>query len=324
MKDLVSKECAVFYVDILGMGALTNGDIQLCDNDLIPWLNEDEYPIVYRKWFAGNDNNYRSQFLAASILVEFRRILMALGEKYKNVRVAQLSDGAFAWSEDSDDVVFFAANFMAESVKNGLLCRGGLAYGDIVETNETHALGRLIVGKAVTDAVNLEKTAKGTRIFATEWFCKYAQHASCIMFSEEKSPLFGWVTNPLDFNSYYEFKWYIKPDIDENSQALKTIYSEENVKITRERLKLAWIIVCSPKFRWNCKSKEGKIQIDSSIKSIFEDGLLGVHHRSCFSPPAFEPKERSNERLEYYIKSVDTHKFFHRKKHLKDQSCISF
>ena len=150
--ELITKyEGAVFFVDILGMTALTNNLIALKKEDYSFWL--DQYAL-----------EHTNQFLAASILADFRKILIELDIEYEGVTVSQLSDCAFVWSKNITDIVLFASRFMSKSISAGLLCRGGMTYGEIIETNQEHKLGRFIVGKAVTDAAKLEGVAKGSRV----------------------------------------------------------------------------------------------------------------------------------------------------------------
>lgn len=127
MEMIEKSKAAVFYVDILGMGALTKQELKLTRSDYIPWLKK-------------NRDEFNPEYLAAAILAEFRRILTSLIPKYRNVTVSQLSDCAFIWSADICAVVKFAAEFMQIAIRKGVFCRGGLTYGEIIETNENHKL----------------------------------------------------------------------------------------------------------------------------------------------------------------------------------------
>jgi len=263
--ELISKnEGAVFFVDILGMTALTNNRIDLSDNDYSPWLDQ------YNK-------DYTDQFLAASILVEFRKILIELDKSFVNVTISQLSDCAFVWSENITDIVLFASNFMTKAVRSGLLCRAGLTYGEIIETNKNHKLGRFIVGKAVTDAAKLEGIPKGARILIDQDFPHHLwEHDKD--FAERTIPLFAPFINPLDYTTYDEFKWYLCPDLDRNVKNLSILEPIEKIELTKQRLKIANNIRCSPKFNWNSKSKEGLIQVRASISFISANRLLDIMH----------------------------------------------
>lgn len=98
--ELISKyDGAVFYVDILGMTALTNSKMTLTDEDYSHWLDQ-------------HGKEYTDQYLAASILAEFRQILIGLNASFQTVTVSHLSDCAFVWSKNITDVILFASNFM--------------------------------------------------------------------------------------------------------------------------------------------------------------------------------------------------------------------
>ena len=182
---------AVFFVDLLGMGALTKG--------LIPLVDED-----YATWLGGYDYERSNQFLAAAVLVEFRKLLADFVARHPSVTISQLSDCASIWSQNAAAVVVAAAALMQAAIKRGLLCRGGMAYGEIIVTNQNHSLGRLIVGEAVTEAVKLEGASKGARILVNDTF-PHRLWEEAPEFAAQTQPLFAPLTNPLDFVTYDEF-----------------------------------------------------------------------------------------------------------------------
>jgi len=269
METISNKSGAVFFVDILGMSALTNGRISLTDEDCSIWLDQ------YQK-------NYTDQYLAASILVTFREILIELESLFKEVTISQLSDCAFIWSENITEIVLFANNFMTKSVRKGLLCRAGMTYGEIIETSQNQKLGRFIVGKAVTVAANLEKIAKGVRILIDQEFPHHLWELDKD-FAERTIPLFAPFVNPLDFTTYDEFKWYLCPELRRNVKNLDILDTEDKINLTKQRLKIANLIRCSPKFNWNSKSKEGLMQVRASINFISENNLLDIKHNFDWS-----------------------------------------
>jgi len=263
--ELISKyDGAVFYVDILGMKALTNNKIDLADEDYSHWL--DQYRL-----------EHTNQYLAASILAEFRKILINLDNDFEDVTISQLSDCAFVWSKNITNIVLFASKFMTTAITSGILCRGGLTYGEIIETNQNHKLGRFIVGKAVTDAAKLEGVAKGARVLIDIDFphnlWQYDKK-----FAEKVIPLFAPFTNPLDYTDYDEFKWYLCPDLSIAVSNLSILKDEEKLNLTKKRLKIANKVRCSPKFNWNGKSNEGLVQLKATINFIAADSLLNVSH----------------------------------------------
>lgn len=264
--ELINKiKGAVFFVDILGFGALTQNKINLKDEDFSVWL--DQYSLSY-------DN----QNLAASILARFREILIKLDKINLSVTISQLSDCAFIWSENVKDVIIVANNIMSECINNGILCRGGLSYGEIIETSQSHELGRFILGNAVTDAVRLESIAKGCRIMITKDF-PHSLYSVNQNFSKNIHPLFQPFINPLDFETYDEFKWYFVPFMKEDF-TFTLIEQKERIKHTNNRLKLANKIRLDPKFSWNASNPQGKVHLKSSLNFLSEtnDNIFRVSH----------------------------------------------
>lgn len=263
--ELITKyDGAVFFVDLLGMTALTNNRIDL--------VNED-----YECWLSQYGLEYTNQYLAASLLADFRKILVELNDQFDNVTVSQLSDCAFVWSKNITDIVVFSSQFMTKAISSGLLCRGGLTYGEIIETNQNHELGRFIVGKAVTDAAKLEGIAKGSRVLIDIDFPHNLNQFDSD-FASRTIPLFAPFTNPLDYTEYDEFKWYLCPNLTHNVSNLSILTFAEKRTLTKQRLKLANKVRCSPKFAWNSKSKEGLVQVKATINFIAENNLLDVFH----------------------------------------------
>lgn len=260
---------AVFFVDILGFGALTQNQIELTDKDFSPWL--DKY-----------HQHYDNQVLAAAILAEFREILMDLDQKFQ-VTISQLSDCAFVWSENIKDVIIVANNIMSRCIDSGILCRGGLSYGEIIETNQNHSLGRFILGKAVTQAVKLEGISKGCRIMVTDEFPGHLYDQD-IDFNNKIYPLFQPFVNPLDYLTYDEFKWYCAPYMTNDILELPILSEKEKKNMTYKRLMLATKVRVHPKFGWNSKS-QGLIHIRASINflSSSNDEPFNIEHNFNWS-----------------------------------------
>lgn len=261
---------AVFFVDILGIGALTNNRIDLDRSD-------------YKHWLDNIQLEHNNQHLAAALLGTFRKILSELHADYEDVRFAQLSDCAFIWSENIAKVVIIANKLMTKCVKNGILCRGGMSYGEILETTQHNDLGKFIIGKAVTEAVKLEGLAKGARVLVSEEFPTPGLWENDQKFRKSIDPLFQPFINPLDYITYDEFKWYLYPDIPENVVDLRRADYKFRLQLTKERIKLAAIINHSPMFNWNTKSKEGLIQLRATITFVTERDLLDVEHNFDWS-----------------------------------------
>ncbi|HDU8673732.1 TPA: hypothetical protein RG719_001318 [Morganella morganii subsp. morganii] len=243
---------AVFFVDILGVGALTQGDIDIEKKDFIA------HSFRY-------DNEFSNHQFCAKLLLKFRRKLISSTEKVNNVKVAQLSDCAFIWSDDIDLVVNVARELMWDLTLNGILCRGGLANGQIVEPDKINTkLGMFICGGAVTDAVRLEGAGKGARVFIKTDLVSELEKIPSYAFTPRKSL--------IDFSTLDEFKWYLYPDYIDSKY--KKINKNESF------LKLIDIIATlrfSPKYSWNSSTKQGRVQLASSIDIISSETeyLLG-------------------------------------------------
>lgn len=265
MELLQNYKGAVFFVDILGISALTNNKISLNDDDFRPWLKDDIH-------------KFSNQFLGAAILAEFRKLLLKLSRENSNLKITQLSDCAFVWSEQIADVIIFCSKFMHQAIEKGILCRGGLAYGEIIETNQSHKLGRFILGDAVTQAAKLECRSKGCRVLINTELPQelWEQNEDT---SKRISSLFQPFTNPLDYTVYDEFKWYLTPQLDYKKVVdLNFIDFDAKVNYTKKRLILANRLRCSPNFNWNSKSIEGRIQLIASINFLCQNYTMGVLH----------------------------------------------
>ena len=265
---LQKKNGAVFFVDILGFAALTQNKIELDDKDYAAW----NIPQHLTK----HDN----QVLAATILVEFREILFKCQASYPDVTIAQLSDCAFIWSENIRDVIIVACNIMRECVKNGILCRGGLSCGEIIETSQNNSLGRLILGEAVSNAARLEQSgAKGMRIMMNQEVPGFLYDYDK-KFYNQMAVLFQPFENPLDYKVYDELKWYYVPIMNKDIPELRNVERSYIVEATKERIKLAGYLRLHPRFSWNSKNEEGKTQLISSIRFIAanEKTIFNIHH----------------------------------------------
>jgi hypothetical protein len=267
MKEYNSSEGVVFFIDILGMSALTNQEIELTNDDI-----KRAQKITSRS----NIEDYH-QYLSASILNDFRSVLNKINTSYQKVKVAQLSDAAFIWSADLIHAVESASDCMWQLINKGIFCRGGISFGEIMEptTGKNKAsIGKYIVGSAVTNAVNNEKKGKGCRIFADQDFGLFLN--SCIGKYFIGHKLVQPIIIPTDYSIIDEFKWYLLPD----SKYLKkySLTRKDKMNISEKIFILISKLQHSPLFSWNSQSKEGKVHLASSIDPISETlvSLSGV------------------------------------------------
>ena len=305
MSDFNTYNGAVFFVDLLGIGSLTQNELTLNKEDYIAWN------------LAPMQHN--CQYLAGKILFEFRNLLLELKKQYVGVKIAQLSDCAFIWCEDLIIILRFINSFMSRAIYDrGILCRGGVAFGEIIEPiNCNIELGSFIVGEAVTKAVMMEGKAKGTRILmdisvpTNIWkYQKFAKEYSLFL-----SDMLYPIQNPLDYSVVDEFRWYLIDE--ENFHTRNGVFTfEKIVEITKKRLLLSNILMYSPRFGWNTKSTKGLMQLNAGVASISEDKLLGIKHfyqqsfvlqenRSNTTCKRIEEKILSDEQFFKYDKSTD-------------------
>ncbi len=186
---------------------------------------------------------------------------------------------------------------MHQAINNGILCRGGLAYGEIIETNQPHHLGRFILGDAVTQAAKLEGKSKGCRVLINEELpYEFSQQNE-----EMYSKIFG-LFQPFDDNisyvTYDEFKWYMAQELNYKMQVdLSRINFKDKIKHTKNRLILANKLRCSTKFNWNSKSPEGKSQLIPSIRFLSENYVGGILHNFGWEDVVSKRSDASEQRI---------------------------
>ncbi|HHQ4530678.1 TPA: hypothetical protein ACSP1Y_004510 [Aeromonas hydrophila] len=261
-----TKEAAVFFVDILGMSALTEGIIDL--NGIENKID----PSIY-KIHVNNNVEFSSpnQIIAAWTLMTFREALGHVLSKY-TVQVSQLSDCAFVWSENKTELLLASSELMWNLTILGVLCRGGLSYGEVIipiDDNET--LGSFILGEAVTRAAKHEGKGKGCRVFTDSdsihhFYSSFpGKTSSPGIATKIYNEIFSAFTNPLDFTITDEFRWYLFHD-------LKSI-TNKAIDINRPKLAMYMVGLVStlrnsPFFAWNAQNKAGLLQLAASIEVI--------------------------------------------------------
>lgn len=238
---------AVLYIDILGISALTKNEINITDTD----FSAHNFTTISKK---------TEQVFCAKLLMKFRRILKEMLSS--DIQVAQLSDCVFIWSKQTDVVLEAARKIMWSTMKEGILCRGGMSYGEIVEPDKTNKkLGHFVCGKAVTNSAKLERTGKGTRIFLDD-----SIPSNCSDIEQENA--FCLQKNPTDCTCINEFRWWLFP---EKISPL----SHESISERKNRLYPLMDLISSlrhsPLFRWNSETVFGRQQIASTIDRISHD-----------------------------------------------------
>ena len=298
------KESGVFFIDILGFSALTKGQIKdISKKDFQAWgLKKTEYDL---------------NFLSAKIILEFRSVLKRLKEKYPAINIGQLSDCAFIWS---DDIVLLiqAVHFMMWTMigEKGVLCRGGLSYGNIVEIDDVdYELGAFIVGNPATNAVKNEGRLKGPRVTMdltiTDKIQESFRKDSLVM--QLSHDLFHNIESMIDMNQVDEYRWYLFDDDIITSSSIGIIDLNTRIQLTKQRLKLANVLQFHPRMRWNTLSEDGRIQLKAGIKSLTKNKLLDILH--YFKRNDIYNVSRTKKHLSLFNLRVDKNKYFTKKQY---------
>ncbi len=196
---------------------------------------------------------------AAYLLAKFRKHLILEGNQSSAKHVAQLSDCVFVWSEDASFVLEFSRSLMWRLALDGVLCRGGLSFGQIVEPDKTKSsVGDYICGSAVTRSVNNESIGKGARVFVDAGFPEKCPPLAQSAFTSR--------TSKIDYRTINEFCWYLHPEnLSGHSEGAN------NVSVLSKRdsiIRLLGTYLYSPMYGWNSKTHQGQVQIASTIDII--------------------------------------------------------
>ncbi|HAV1351146.1 hypothetical protein [Vibrio parahaemolyticus] len=305
-----TKQAAVFFVDILGMSALTEGAINL--EGLDEKIGGDIYDIEINGAQGFSSPN---QVIAAWTLKTFREVLGTVCTKY-NVNISQLSDCAFVWSEDTSELLLASSELMWELTLSGVLCRGGLSYGEvIVPRNDKESFGSFILGDAVTKAAKHEGRGKGCRVFTDEHAAyKFNKHfpgkvSRPFISTEIYNEIFGEITNPLDYSIVDEFKWYLFYDLKGITHESLTLNRAEHAMYMAG---LVSTLRHSPYFAWNAQNKHGLVQLAGSIEAISSAIKTHTGHDQAKQPAEYAMQylskvTRSYEsvKLHFYQYNVD-------------------
>lgn len=267
-----SSNAAVFFVDILGFSALTKGQIANIK------------PVDYEAWGLTETDCQNHSFLAASILLEFRDVLFSLKQHLPNLNIAQISDCAFIWCEDISTFLRGVHFFMWTAMKDkGILCRGGLAYGEIVEVpNVDYELGAFVVGDAVTRAAKNEGRLKGPRITMDETFPQAiwdSMKGNCAL-EYLSADLFNDILSLIDLNEVDEYRWYLCDESFLYDFSSRIPGHQNFVELTKQRLTLANVLKYHPRMGWNTRGKDGLVHLEAGELAISQNKLLAVLH--CF------------------------------------------
>ena len=293
------SKSGVFFIDILGFSALTKGQIK--------GIKKEDY----RAWGL-KASQFNNSFLSAKIILEFRSVLKLLKKKYHKIKIGQLSDCAFIWSENIV-LLMQAVHFMMWTMvgQKGILCRGGVSYGDIIEIDRVnHNLGAFIVGNAATNAVKNEGRLKGPRITMDLSVTDILQQQMCEVSAAMlmAHDLFHNIESMIDMSQVDEYRWYLCDDDIIASTAMGMLDKGRIIELTKQRLKLANVLRFHPRMGWNARSEEGFLQLKAGVKSLTENRLLGILHN--FEIGELDETPRSEKYLQDSDKRVVNDRYY--------------
>ncbi len=231
---------AVLFVDILGISALTTSEK--------PLVTDQDFQALFTrpKKVGGN------QLFCARLLSQFRSNLHEC--KMNDLKIAQLSDCAFLWSRNESLVVQAARKIFLKNTNTGILARGGMTFGQIIEPEKTRiSLGQFICGNAVTRAAQLESMGKGARVFID-------REIGGRRVDGISSSAFEGMPNSSDYRMIDEFLWFSCP----------AEFSDHAEKIARLKGLVSLLVgfKSCPSFRWNAASLHGRIHLGATIERL--------------------------------------------------------
>ncbi len=187
---------------------------------------------------------------------------VSIEKSNNNFAHSSLSDSVFIISNDLPTILHSLSNIFRKCILDGILLRGGLAYGKCKFLKT--AIAENIYGDAVSKAVHLEGAGKGCRIFTDENVPMQVDNKSKLY-----SLLFKTYQSPLDYREVNVFEW---ENINEKFVYKRKYHNKkektEIKKLIVENFKLINILRFSPIYSWNAKFPEGKIQIYATIDFI--------------------------------------------------------
>lgn len=237
-------QCAVAYLDILGVGALTQNQVIISTHPKLP-----AKPV---------DSNMA---LAFYLMNSFYNAIGEMQKKY-GVTFSILSDSAFIWSEDPLAVAKSVAHINHKLIHSGVMCRSGLTYGDFALDLNTTTGTQIVAGDAVSKAVALEKSGKGIRCFIDQDFpkCLPERIHKCYLSSQLFTPAY----NYAQFSVVDVFNWHLMPymcDMSRCDNRCKT-FIREKVFLAMQRL------LHSPLYSWNDCTPSGRTHLAGTISNL--------------------------------------------------------
>jgi hypothetical protein len=277
----IANTGGVLFVDILGISELTGyKSDELEDVDFTAWKCKKHM----------EKSKSRASYLSAFIVAEFRTTLRETKEELEKIdpecviNISQASDCAFISSENLYHLLVYSTRMMQKMIQNGVLCRGGIAYGHYmtshnIEENKNSELGNLIIGPAATRATKLEGSlgVNGAMLscepnLLDEYYNHYKNakeqsekdnralhpHAQYDASVKVFHKLFdGLKIGRKESIEYQNFQWYSKQAIEDFN-----LHIEPNLLLEK--------LTKNPRFRWNNDDKKNTKHFEATRKAFNE------------------------------------------------------
>ncbi len=292
MYKLKRTNAAVFFIDILGFSALTSKDnliksAVLSENVVHKYLSELNFDTKQND-ISIDDDYSRNLIISAWLMKYFRESIEEVSLRY-NIKNDVFSDCAYLWSSSILDLIFAVNDLMWNLTFKGILCRGGLSYGEIIE-NDGNNKNRILLGDAVSNAYKNENSTggKGCRVFTDRNFVieaseeikkmmdiqsrkkKKLDNCNYLAVLETYKDVFKYERIYTTYSIVDEFKWYCYPNI-------QTLVSNNNYFNNRKLYKIKSLLyrsellirfISSETYLWNRLNNNGKIQLSASCLAI--------------------------------------------------------
>lgn len=237
--------------------------------------------LDYQAYNLTTEEDKTCVVLAAKILSEFRSVLGVTQKKYLAIQICQMSDCAFVWTEDVKEFIPAVHCIMWNMIQNkGILCRGGVSYGEIIEVDTIYKFGKTIVGDAATNAAKNESRLKGPRISMDANFPDAIWNAFTddLFIQSTANDLFYAITSEVDLSEENEYRWFLFDDDYFIKTLGKPLSYSDCVELTKQRLKLADMIKFHPRMGWNTRSSDSMTHLRAGLFSLSKNEIQGVLH----------------------------------------------
>lgn len=232
--------------------------------------------ILGMSYFTSNKDKYGNPYDVADFIKKFHCIICD-NINGSNIKHVVLSDSVFLYIESLENKIlekdagkelleYFCtiAKIFRGLIKNGILIRAGCSFGEY-EITKTNLNEKNIHGEAVTSAVKLEETGKGSRIFIDKNIYEKIELINEIPYLFKKCI-------DKNYEEIYWFQWLVILDdyISLNSYDLNNKHNLESIKKVLEENTEISNLLNSLTYNHSKSTPEGKKHIEVFQKHIEE------------------------------------------------------